>query len=699
MIAAAGSRWYVLLALVPGLAACGDSGAPGDRPSAAIPDSGVESGACAAGQQRGTACIPRLDECARGEIALPGGGCRTVGVPADGCGTGFVHVGSGRCDPVLPAARCPDGEMAIPGETTCRPVAPCPPSRWGAAPVDAETIFVDVASPGSGDGSEARPFATLAHALARAATRTGAPLVAITDGTYAGDLDLSAPVRLWGRCPSLVTIRGADASRAALDVTATGVELRDLSITAPSRGVFVSGARDVVLDRVRIHDTGHDGLRALGGAVVTVTASLLERVSVDGIWADDATAIVERSEVRDVRPLASNRRWGWGLAATSTEPTGRGRLEVRRCVVSRTRGAGIGIGAADGIVEDTAILEALPDETDPDTNFAVHAYEEHAGLRPDLTVTRSTVLEAQTYAFHVSGGRLTLVGVVVADGVPDALYDYSAGLNAVHSEVVVTDSLFEGHRGALLDALGSDVTFVRTAMRGVRLDAPSGFGQALVIADDAMGASASLVLEESVVEDSDMGAIVAIGASVKLTGSAVRDSLGVLASEGAGTGILVAQNPLPGGQRGTLQLLNAVVERSRAVGVLLFGASGTIERSVVRGTHASENGTLGDGVSALTSIGAPEPDVADLAVAGSLVTDNARAGISVFGANATLAASALSCNAFDLDVERHYRRDAAGAWLERDFSMTDQGENSCGCDAFAPCKAESANLAPAPPPL
>lgn len=54
--------------------------------------------------------------------ALPDGRCIQPGVPPDGCPEGFVHDGAHGCLAVLPEAPCGPGQMAIPGETTCRPV-------------------------------------------------------------------------------------------------------------------------------------------------------------------------------------------------------------------------------------------------------------------------------------------------------------------------------------------------------------------------------------------------------------------------------------------------------------------------------------------------------------------------------------------------------------------------------------------------
>src|SRR4030095_13888620 len=90
------------------------------------------------------------------------------------------------------------------------------------------------------DGTATRPWPTVMHAI-DAAPSGG--IVAIAAGTYVEDLrTLSRPVRLWGRCPSMVTLAGAGtASQTVLVRTlADGTEIHDLSITSAPLGVAVS---------------------------------------------------------------------------------------------------------------------------------------------------------------------------------------------------------------------------------------------------------------------------------------------------------------------------------------------------------------------------------------------------------------------------------------------------------------------------
>src|SRR6185295_2136968 len=85
--------------------------------------------------------LPSDAPCAPGEWARDDGTCAAAGVPPEGCAAGFQHDGKDACEPILPAAPCSPGEMAVPGETTCHEVAPCGAAPWGAIPVDAATEY------------------------------------------------------------------------------------------------------------------------------------------------------------------------------------------------------------------------------------------------------------------------------------------------------------------------------------------------------------------------------------------------------------------------------------------------------------------------------------------------------------------------------------------------------------------------------
>ncbi len=178
-------------------------GCDSQEPTAPEPagDAGV-GGEAAGGSDAG----PTPGACEPGQLALPDGGCQPAGIPADGCGEGFVASIDGGCEAILPATPCGPGQLAIPGETTCHDVAPCGTGPWGTVPTDGSTEHVDAAYPGpTSDGSAAQPWTSIQQAVDAAAP--GA-IVAIATGTYVETVWVEGKaVRLWGKCPAEVELR------------------------------------------------------------------------------------------------------------------------------------------------------------------------------------------------------------------------------------------------------------------------------------------------------------------------------------------------------------------------------------------------------------------------------------------------------------------------------------------------------------
>src|SRR5262245_40627524 len=76
--------------------------------------------------------------CEPGEVELDGGACSFVaGIDPNQCGEGFAAQGERSCVEVMPPDRCSPGQMAIPGEMACHPVAQCGAAPYGDIPVDA----------------------------------------------------------------------------------------------------------------------------------------------------------------------------------------------------------------------------------------------------------------------------------------------------------------------------------------------------------------------------------------------------------------------------------------------------------------------------------------------------------------------------------------------------------------------------------
>src|SRR5262249_45120252 len=137
--------------------------------------------------------------------------------------------------------------------------------------------------------------------------------IAAAAGTYAEDVFIdNKPVKLWGRCPSLVSVVGDSAKKGAVTIYFPGAnksEVHHLAVTGQSGGILVLGANDVVVSGVWIHDTGEEGIRlddSSGPASLSVTGSLVEGAHNYGMGFLGTDATIEESVVRDTKAGTSD---------------------------------------------------------------------------------------------------------------------------------------------------------------------------------------------------------------------------------------------------------------------------------------------------------------------------------------------------------------------------------------------------------
>src|SRR5262245_39669206 len=231
------------------LTACGGNDAPVDvDPPACPPPSRIVAERC---------LEPGVQDngCPAGTLSIDGA-CVPAGVPPSSCPPGFEAANDG-CSPILPPMRCGDGLMAVPGDLECHEPSDCGEGRWGNIPIEANTVFVDGSYLGTIVlGTETQPFTTIVDAAA-AAPQGG--LIAIAAGSYVGSVFVAKGLRVWGRCASLVEIVASpDLPSAVLDSDAS--ELHGVALGGDS-SLVITGALDVVLDGVWIHDTDFPGLQ------------------------------------------------------------------------------------------------------------------------------------------------------------------------------------------------------------------------------------------------------------------------------------------------------------------------------------------------------------------------------------------------------------------------------------------------------
>ena len=613
----------MLAAAVLALGGCGGDEGDGDRSTG--------TGASGGG---GTA------ECGPGASLLDDGTCLSAGVPPEACGAGFVSDEGGGCAPVLPAEPCGEGTMALPGETACRAIAPCGEAPWGDIPVEDDTQFVDGAHAGTdADGTPERPWSKVSEGIAAAAP--GA-IVAVAAGSYVEDFQIAnaagGAVRIWGRCPELVELVGEGVKLGTVWIRdgADGSEIHDLAITGPRGGVFVTDARDVLLERVWIHDTGERGLHIEdydGPATATLRASLIERTRRFGVYVMGEAGTVEASVVRDVVPYADADPLGRGLQVEDDAEYGRSSLTVRGSLVERVAEMGVSSVGSDLVLEDTLIRDVAFGD-DGLLGRGVNAEDDpNTSAEQTLTMRRSVVLGARQFGLFIAGVTGVIDHTTVAWTQPDGAGEFG--------------------RGA-----------------GIQMDPDTGRRSDLTVTSSTFAAS------------SDVGLAVH-GSTVVLEGVVVRDTAPEPVTQRWGYGMTVQPQA---GQLAQVELRGCKVERNHAIGVAVLGSAAVVDRTLVSDTAARADGLYGDGLAVRLLDG----NAASVTITGSRIERSARAGIGAFGAAVSLSDSALECNVIDLDREVTDTVDA---------SFDDLGQVVCSCQgATHECQLSQAQLAPPEPP-
>lgn len=618
--------------------------------------------------------------CAEHELALPDGSCIRPGVLPDGCGEGFVHDGAYGCEPILPAEPCPPGQMAVPGDDTCRSVMACGPGKWGDLPVDATTQYVDGAySGGDSDGSENRPWPTIGQAVSAAAP--GA-LIAVAAGSYPENLYISGKaVRLWGVCPEQVTIEGTGSAIGPCPLAtvciadrAHGTEVGGVGILGPGMGITLSGSQGVIVDRVWVHDTGTRGIgveSTLALTSIEIRGSLIEQSHEGGMIVSGSDAMVDRSVLRYGLPRIPDQRLGRGITIQrlcwqtsggwQCAPT-RASLVVTRSLVEQNHAAGIQVMSSDATIDSSVVRTTLPRASDQRYGMGVNVQysclETPAGPECD-PATRASA--------HISRSLIE--------------QNHRAGISVVASDAVLDDLVVRGNLPRALDQIGGRGMDVQLGC----YDTPTG-----PICDRETRANVSV--SRSLIEHNHEGGIGIHGSDGTVDLSVVRFSLPNASDQTRGRGINI-QPSCPTRVQGErlcdpetrswATVARSLIEHNREQGLVIMGSDATVDSSVVRSTLANAaTNAFGDGITVLAFD-------ASGAITNSLVADNARAGVASFGASTSVAGTHIRCAAFELNGEPY-----GGS----DFEFVDGGGNSCGCPtADSACQLVSVGLEPPEP--
>jgi hypothetical protein len=428
-------------------------------------------------------------------IAL-GDACVSAGVPVDGCGVGFEHDGAFGCRPILPAERCPPGLMAVVGETTCREVMACGSGTWGDLPIDGSTQHVDASFTGASDGSALQPWATIIDALGAAAP--GA-LIAVAAGSYAEQFEITTPVRLWGRCPSMVELVGAAGTSATIRVTAVdGVEVGGMAIRGGTRGIASSGSAQLLFDRLWIHDTTLRGISLvdeLGPVEATLRASLIEATPESGIGAFGSVLSIESTNIRD---SLADAQGTFGSAVVVQNEIDPSTLHVETSVFEGNRDTSVFISGSAATVETTVIRDTQP-AANGTFGWAI-GVQGTDGIAGELLLRQSVIERSHDVGLYASDSTLIVDATVVRDTRSRAQdMRFGRGINVemhydLPSSAVIQSSLVEGNHDAGVIGLANNVTLDNVLVSDTMPDLSTGsYGDGMAFGAAAVSVTSSYV--------------------------------------------------------------------------------------------------------------------------------------------------------------------------------------------------------------
>ncbi|HZO13385.1 MAG TPA: right-handed parallel beta-helix repeat-containing protein [Polyangiaceae bacterium] len=594
--------------------------------------------------------------CPAPQRALPDGSCLSVGVPPDGCGSGFAHDGVYGCEPVLPSEPCDAGFMAIPGETECRPVMACGAGTWGDIPTEPNTQYVDDDyAGGDSDGTASKPWTTIEAAIF--AAQSGA-VIAVAEGVYAVSAVSPKTIRIWGVCPEKTEFSGAsfDVAIITLLAGADGSEIHGVSFRGQGVGIGVAGASDVQIDRVWVHNLSTTGIGAIyqdTASSVHVVDSLIEHVGSFGVLVRGSALTFERSIVRSVAPSLSG-SYGRGFNiydCTPQEgctPTTRGSLDIRSSVVEDTAELGIHIAGSD--------------------------------LTMTATLVRRTAPELSTQ----TGGRN--VNIEMSCEPLGCAREFQSTAN-------VQGSVIEQGSEVGLAIAGSFVTVNDTVVRTTAPEAATqrkgwGIGSQFPCtpAECFPDMATSLEVRRSYIADSHDAALLSLVSDLLLEGTVLARTLPNAQTGENGRGLNIQRCSRPNDCNAvldrTVTVGDVLIEQSSAIGVFIADSQASVARTIVDTTAAqASDGLFGDGIIVARLFESPTT----LTLENSIVSRSARAGMMLHQANASLAQVRIQCALLDFA-------------LEGGSSMSDAGDNLCGCpNPGTPCHATSAGLTPPEP--
>ena len=460
----------------------------------------------------------------------------------------------------------------------------------------------------------------------------------------------------------IIDVRGCEDR--GVQVQSSGALTLDDSIVAGNRevGVFIFGAK-AILRRTVVRDTReHASYLDLGVGIMaqyqtgkvsdlTLLDCVIDGNRATGIALLSSKATVQRSILRDTLEQKSDNKLGMGLwVACAAGPTPGSELNLLDSIVTGNRTAGIDLYSSKATVERSVVRDTLEDASDNGSGLGIQASVQAGLSRGSELILRDSLLARNRYSgIGLYSSKATLQRSVVRDTEAQAS-DKKSGVGIVASilvgqsngsEVTLRDSTVSGNRAGGIRLYSSKATLVDSVVRDTREQLSDGLWgtgiQASVASKQKQGSE--LTLSNSLVTSNRFIGIHLLSSKATLQRSVVRNTLERVSDKMAGKGIVASVEP--GQSSGSvLTLRDCLVERNRTAGILLGSSKATVERSIVRDTHAQASDMqFGTGIQVTLQSG--QSRQSELTLRDSMVASNRFIGIHLLSSKATLQRSVV----------------------------------------------------------
>jgi hypothetical protein len=481
----------------------------------------------------------------------------------------------GACVPVgapvlADAPVCPSGQLALPGESACHPIAACPSSMFPKG-----TVYVDInAATTDADGTLDHPYPRIQQAIDAASA--GAE-IAISAGKYAENLRVGKALTLRGVCADKVEIAGT--ATYSIDITGD-VTVEGVSVTGSEVGVGIASGK-VALTNVRIHDTNDRGIDLedfSGPASLTMRGCIIERAREIGVFASGATLTIENSVIRGTRLLPGG-KWGQGINVRGGEKTGvPSNLTLRKSIVEDHTVFCVAVNDSNATVEDSILRNTHRTEASPAAGFTSQKVE--GMINPTVSIRRTRVEAHEGIGIDAAHSKATIADVLIRT-IGD---DEAGGIVMDNGQGSLERITVEDIAGNGLTLRGEVATVSSVWLRDLRRGRTDNNGGGIILEprDDDRG---DAKLDHILIEGPSAGGLINYGSVVVANDIVVRDAKPGIDGT-LGDGITNLSILYEGGRvdLGRMTVSRAILVNNARAGLVAFGSNTTISDSILCNT-------------------------------------------------------------------------------------------------------------------